>query len=129
MLRSVLLGFGSVTLLAVCASAGSTVRLGAGDSGRTVTLRVADALVVALAGNPTTGYSWQVESSGAPALQPEGAPTFKPDRKLRGAGGVTTSRYRAVAEGTSTLRLEYRRPWEKGVAPAATFEVTVVVTK
>ena len=86
-------------------------------------------MVLALSQNPSTGYSWQVVSSGGPVLQQAGEPTFTPDSKLHGAGGTATYRYKAVVEGTSALKLVYRRPWEKDVAPAASFEVTIVVRK
>jgi len=127
--RLVLLGMWSVAFLAVCASAGTAVKLTARDGGRRVALRTGDALELALAENPSTGYSWQIVSSGEPALRPDGEPTFKADGALHGSGGTSTRRFRAAAEGTSTLKLVYRRPWEKNVAPAATFEVTIAVTK
>jgi len=127
--KPLLLGLWTVTFLAVCASAGSTVRLGAKDSGRSITLRKGDTIALALSENSSTGYSWQVVASGRPVIEPAGEPTFKPDSKLHGAGGTATYRFKAVGEGTSTLRLVYRRPWEKDAAPAATFEATVVVKK
>ena len=129
MLRPVLLGMWSVAVLAVCAVAGTGMRLGAKDGGRTVVLRTGDTVALSLAENPSTGYSWQVVSSGAPVVQAEGEPTFKPDNKLHGAGGTATYRYKAVGAGTSTLKLVYRRPWEKDATPAATFEVTLVGKK
>lgn len=129
MLRPVLLGVWSVAILAVCASAGTGVRLGARDGGRKVVLRTGDTVALSLAENPSTGYSWQVVSSGAPVVRAEGNPTFRPDNKLHGAGGTATYRYEAVAEGTSLLKLVYRRPWEKDAAPADAFEITLVVKK
>jgi predicted secreted protein len=35
--------------------------------------------------------------------------------------------FRAVSQGTGTVSLAYRRPWEKDVAPAQTFKLTLVV--
>jgi len=68
MLRPVLLGMWSVAILAACAAAGTGVRLGVKDGGRTVVLRTGDTVALSLAENPSTGYSWQVVSSGAPVL-------------------------------------------------------------
>jgi predicted secreted protein len=34
--------------------------------------------------------------------------------------------FRIVSRGTCRLRLDYRRTWEHGVAPARSFEMTVV---
>ena len=127
MSRPLHLALWSVALTAVCAAAGATVRLTAKDAGRTVTLRTGDSVEVALAGNPTTGFSWQVASAGDPVLHADGEPAFKPDSRLIGSGGTATRRFRAVAPGTATLRLEYRRPWEKDVPPAGRKTFPVVV--
>ncbi|MBZ5590471.1 MAG: protease inhibitor I42 family protein, partial [Acidobacteriia bacterium] len=127
MLRPLLLGLWTFTFVAVCVSAGPTVRLTAKDNGRTITVRKNAGLALTLSENPSTGYSWQVVSSGRPVIQQTGEPTFKPDSRLHGAGGTAFYRFKAVVEGTSTLKLVYRRPWEKDVDPAASFEVNIVV--
>jgi inhibitor of cysteine peptidase len=46
---------------------------------------------------------------------------------LVGVGGTETFRFEANGAGQTTLRLEYRRPWEEGVDPVETFAVEVVV--
>ena len=44
-----------------------------------------------------------------------------------GSGGAHEWVFRAVAAGTGAVGLAYRRPWEKDVAPAQTFSLTVAV--
>jgi predicted secreted protein len=44
-----------------------------------------------------------------------------------GVGGVFVATFKAVRAGKTTVRMEYRRPWEKDVAPIETFAVTLDV--
>jgi len=83
------------------------------------TLAVGQILEVAPEGNAGTGYQWQVVEPGQPqlaAVAPAEATTDAPSRP----GGPTLQRLRFRAEqpGQVRLRLEYRRPWERG-EPAA----------
>jgi len=107
----------------------SGARLSARDHGGTVRMRVGHRFTVSLRANPSTGYSWQVASSGEPVLRQLGEPTFVEDSRRAGAGGTLTFSFRAEQAGTAALQLVYVRPWEKGKEPADTFAVTVVVTK
>ena len=111
------------------ASAASTVRIEARDSGRRLELRVGQRFSVALRANDSTGYSWKVVSSGEPEVRMEGEPAFVADSHMAGAGGTLTYRFRAARAGTGVLKLVYVRPWEKDGTPAATFALTVAVTK
>ena len=103
------------------------VTIDAADAGTTVDLRPADVLVVELEGNPTTGYSWEVETIDTAVLELVGEPEFEPDSDAVGAGGMVTLRVNAVDAGESPLKLIYHRPFEQGVEPLETFEVRVVV--
>jgi inhibitor of cysteine peptidase len=88
-------------------------------------------LRVALAANPTTGYSWEVSGAPDPAVLEqmgeavyEASPT---DTMVVGSGGVMTFEFQAVGAGTTTLELVYRRPWEDGVEPIETVTIDVTV--
>lgn len=105
------------------------VRLDARDNGRRLELRVGQRLMLQLRANPSTGYSWEVVSSGQPVLRQLGEPTYTPDSHMVGAGGQLQYEFRAEQAGTASLKLAYARPWEKGKEPADTFSVTVVVTE
>ena len=94
-------------------------------------LRPGQELVVRLRSNPSTGYRWTraSESTGDP-LALAASPSFARDparEAMVGAGGVESWRFLASGVGHATLRFEYRRPWEKGAAPARTvsFDVNV----
>ena len=99
------------------------------DNGRRVELRVGDVLILTLRANYSTGYSWEVVSSGEPVLRQAGPPTFTEDSHLAGAGGTATFEFRAEKAGSTSLELVYVRPWEKDAEPARTFSLTVVVTE
>lgn len=95
-------------------------------------LKVGQTLVVTLASNPSTGYSWTI--SGAPdgaVLTQDGDITYtpsNPDVVMPGSGGSETVRFTATAAGTTTIVLDYRRPWETDVPPVETVTIDVTVT-
>ncbi|MGC9530499.1 MAG: protease inhibitor I42 family protein [Candidatus Bipolaricaulaceae bacterium] len=95
------------------------------DEGARLWLQVGESLMVALPGNPTTGYEWEVEGEPAFLALVPGV-EYRADSGLLGAGGVFYFRYRAEEAGEGQLTFAYRRPWE-AAPPERTFAVTVVV--
>ena len=92
-------------------------------------LRQGQLLAIELDSNASTGYAWEIVEDGSPALEPapvpaSTAPTVPP---MVGAGGTSRWRFRAVQPGAATVRLIYRRAWEKEVEPARTASYRVVV--
>ncbi len=113
--------------------AGATDRSGAtektitaSDAGRPIELRVGQELVLNLESNPSTGYSWSLTDTRHPVLISLGKPTYKHAASVPGAGGLQSWTFRATEPGVQTLKLEYRRPWEKKVPEkTVTFQVVV----
>ena len=97
------------------------------DNGQRVTLRQGEYLMVALSGNATTGFAWEVEAepNGGILREMEGL-GYRPSSTLLGAGGTFFFRYEAVAAGQGDLSFVYHRPWETA-PPENTFTVLVVV--
>lgn len=120
-----------VSLLSACGAERSdgvsTKQLTEADASRTIELRVGDKLEVTLAGNPTTGFQWEVGAGDTTILRPSGEPEFEPVSKAVGKGGRVILRFEAVGTGKIELRLIYHRPFEKDIPPAQTFQVTVTV--
>jgi inhibitor of cysteine peptidase len=122
---------GCAAINASGASGDNEVAAGIAQDGQQVELNQGQVLVVTLASNPTTGYSWAVAAVDPALLAQAGDPVYNaPDEQktpLVGAGGSETLRFTASAAGTTTLRLEYRRPWEKDQPAAQTYTLQVVV--
>jgi len=96
------------------------------DSAR-VTLRVGDRLLVALEGNPTTGYEWTSTLLYEFAVLRESREVeYRAESDLIGGGGVFLFRYSAVAIGPQAFRYAYQRPWES-VDPLRVVEFSVDV--
>jgi len=117
--------------MVACGSGSGQVVVTASDDGGSVTLASGQELVVRLESNPSTGYSW--EAIGIPGvLEGSSAPEHEAsseDEDVVGASG--TDVFTFTAAGTSgergTLELEYRRPWESGVAPEDEFVLEVII--
>lgn len=119
-----------VLLLALAAcggdGGGSDIDLTEADSGGTIEASVGDEITISLAGNPTTGYTWNV-------LQPQNADVvafddraYEAESDAIGAPGTEELEFEAVAAGEATIELGYFRPWEPDQVDK-TFTVTVTV--
>jgi inhibitor of cysteine peptidase len=118
----------TIAVVTACAIPGSkTVRLADQDSGRAVELRSGDRLELVLEANPTTGYTWQVDSVNSAIIRQAGEPVYTSEGAMPGSGGKLTLTFEAGAAGRTLLRLAYARPFEKDRPPIKTFDVTVTV--
>jgi inhibitor of cysteine peptidase len=95
--------------------------------GRTLTLRVGDGVNLSLAENPTTGYRWEFLTRPEPVCVIVSDAYVANTGGAIGSGGAHQWALRAVDKGTVTVSLGYRRPWEKDVASAQTFKLTIEV--
>ena len=101
-----------------------------GNNGKTININVGETLVIRLASNPSTGYTWETKDLDTQMLEQVGEAAFEsPDTPpdLVGAGGTLVLTFKALEPGTITLTLVYHRSWETDVAPLQTFSVTVAV--
>jgi len=101
--------------------------LGAQDAGTTVELRQGEQVELVLVGNPTTGFTWEIETLDEAVLKQSGDPDYVSDRDVPGSPGKFTFRFEAAGAGQTTLRLIYHRPFEENTPPLETFELMVVV--
>jgi inhibitor of cysteine peptidase len=88
-----------------------------------VDIPIGEVFEICLTENPTTGFRWNLESRGEPAciLVSE---YFSRHGDAPGSQGVHHWNFNAVAPGTSTIELAYRRQWQKG-PPARTFTLGI----
>jgi len=93
---------------------------------------VGDTLTLTLGSNPTTGFQWSEEAQiGDPGLLkqtkhefvgPESEPPPPP-----GTPGQEVWNFEALEKGTTTVSMEYSRPWEGGEKGEWTYKLTVTI--
>ena len=91
-----------------------------------VEIRVGQELRVELRAQLGTGYSWQVDSDSTDLLVQK-ASRSESSTALPGKPEMQVIVLKAIHAGHGTLKLDYRRPWEKDVAPTKTFVLYVTV--
>lgn len=98
-------------------------------NGWPIALQVGQEVVVRLAANKTTGFSWVLTSGadgGVVAQQGEMTYEAAPTGTV-GAGGTETYRFKGANPGEVTLAFAYRRPVEKDEPPARTVAYPITV--
>ncbi|MCD5408934.1 protease inhibitor I42 family protein [Candidatus Bipolaricaulota bacterium] len=95
------------------------------DDGAVVSLQEGEFLMVALPGNPTTGYEW-APTEEPPFLTRIPGVDYLSEASLIGGGGTFFFRYEATGQGEGPLSFAYRRPWESG-PPENTYSILVIV--
>ena len=100
------------------------------ENDSTIRVAVGMEFSIILESNPTTGYSWKFRSHlDENEIQLTGDEFLPPDNLRKGAPGKQLWTFRRVGEGSTTISLEYLRPWEKGKPPARIMIFTVVTEK
>ncbi|MCL7413672.1 MAG: protease inhibitor I42 family protein [ANME-2 cluster archaeon] len=94
-------------------------------NGSNMELKTGDIFYINLNENPTTGFSWQMNTTdGLVVVSDE---YIAPDTGLVGAGGVHEWEMRAVAPGTQQVTAVYRRSWEDVTGDEQIFGFTIEV--
>lgn len=126
--RRMLIVIGVASFALLMAACSSTDVLGPEDNGSTVDISEGEVLEIQLAGNPTTGFNWQVtDTLDQSVLTQDGDPEFDAEDESLGSPGVVTLKFKAVGTGTTPLDLEYKAV--SGDAPAdRTYSLTVNVS-
>jgi inhibitor of cysteine peptidase len=89
-------------------------------------------LTVTLCSNPSTGFQWSesAQISDHTVLEQVDHKFVSPKREPPpppGTPGQEVWTFKALKQGTSTVSMEYSRPWEGGEKGAWTFVLAVVV--
>ncbi|MBT5845109.1 MAG: protease inhibitor I42 family protein [Verrucomicrobiales bacterium] len=106
---------------------GGVTRLTAKDNGKTITVKAGQRIEISLAGNPTTGFTWNNVTRGH-GMKLLGEIAHKAGVRALGAPGMSTATFQAMKLGKNDISLEYRRVFEKN-PPVKTFKVTVAVAE
>ncbi len=113
--------------LAVSVIGSAPITLTEADNGREITLRRFALIRIRLAGNPSTGYSWEITNLDRTVIRPLKQVVERGEGNLAGRPQPTVVTLKALKRGDTTLELTYRRSWEKDVAPAKTFRIKIIV--
>jgi inhibitor of cysteine peptidase len=97
-----------------------------------VAVAVGGTVTVTLCSNPSTGFIWSetaqisdqsvLQQTDHKLVMPESEPPPPP-----GTPGQEVWTFQALNKGTSTVSMEYSRPWEGGEKGEWTFQLTVTV--
>ena len=135
MIRNLIRGvlFAAVLMMASsCAlfRLGDRIRLTEKDSGRTLETEVGDVIEIRLPANPSTGYLWSVKAPEMGVFR-EVESRYETPEESRGKVGAPVWKifsFAVVGPGEAGIKMEYRRPWELGEPPKATFDILVRAT-
>ena len=106
------------------ADAGKTVEVKAADPSKTVSVAVGDTIEVAVPGNPTTGFQWEVVPGDDDAIEQVGDLSFEPESDAEGAPGIVTIPMKAAKPGSAIVVLKEMPPGEPEGMPANTCAVS-----
>jgi len=126
----------SLCLVACAPSTGTSMEIACDDFGtqphmsKQINVTADDTFTVTLCSNATTGFEWSesAQISDQTVVQQTGHEFVSPENKgLVGAPGEEVWTFKALKKGTSTIALEYSRPWEGGEKGEWTLNLTVIV--
>jgi inhibitor of cysteine peptidase len=99
------------------------------DRGKSVELTVGTRFSIQLQENPTTGYKWGTPTFDPNCLELERDEYTPAAGAGIGGGGVRQFWFLVKGVCNTTVHLAYKRPWERDVAPEATFSITIMGTR
>ena len=126
----------SVWLVACAPSTGTSVTVSCDDLqsqphiSKQMAVTAGNTFTITLCSNATTGFQWSesAQISDQTVVQQTGHEFVSPaNTGVVGAPGNEVWTFKALKKGTSTITMEYSRPWEGGEKGVWTFNLTVTV--
>jgi len=135
LLAGILLIFGGCTGTSVSGSQTLTVSIDELTNQQNVTQDIeaaaGDTIKIILGSNPSTGFSWteQAQIGDTTILRQDKHETVAAadSDKIVGAAGTEEWTFTALKKGTTTVSMDYSRPWEGGEKGVWTFKLNVTV--
>ena len=93
------------------------------STAQAIRVAVGETFAIALEGNPSTGYTWQV-TTDEQYLELL-ARDFQPHGQGIGSAGEEIFQFCALSSGQATITCEYRRPWDRQARDTVAFEVQI----
>ena len=107
------------------------IDIDASYDGQGIEIDVGESLLIILESNPTTGFRWElagpVDEDLLALIETRYEPGADIEASLVGAGGTEVWTFETLADGETTITLEYSRAWDGGEKAIETFEVTVTI--
>lgn len=84
------------------------------DNGKEVSVNVGDIIQIELEENGTTGYVWQIDNLDKTYFELVSEDTKKTtaDNNIAGAPVIGIWQIKALKQGSSSIKMDYFRPWE-----------------
>ncbi len=117
----------AIVLLAACSAVHDVSET---NTASATPVKVGDEVQITLDANPTTGYVWELTELDTTRLQQLGMFDYQSDTEQQGLYGAPvkmTARFKAIAPGTATVVLVYRRPFETNT-PAQVVRRMIAIT-
>jgi inhibitor of cysteine peptidase len=93
-------------------------------------ISVGDTIAFSISSNPTTGYSWGWLNQNSVSIVSSTGSQYTMDKTgekgITGRGGKEIWKFIGVKNGSDTIKLGYRRPWES-VQPIKTMNIFIRV--
>ena len=118
-----------VTLLAGCTGQTSSLPLQLDGRCPAGALFIGQQFILRLPATPSAGYRWELSRNAAPQLAQLGEVRFIPPEQAGQVGtrGLMLWSFRASTAGSNQLQLDYRRPWDQGVAAERSLRCSIRV--
>lgn len=114
-----------IWLLELEEAAASPYSFGAEQNGENVTVPVKSEVLVSLAENPSTGYSWNATASPGLTIAADRYEQNVTPEAMVGVGGIRTWTLVPESAGVFTFSAVYRRPWENVTGMEDRFDLTI----
>lgn len=94
----------------------------------TVYVNQSNVITVKLPENPTTGYQWNLTTTGGLYVMRDTYIASDTTGKMVGSGGIHVWDISAIAKGEQKIAAVYKRSWEPLTGNETTFSMIVMVT-
>lgn len=95
--------------------------------GEQIEVNVGQTLEISQRGQPVQGFMWEIETPPSEILEQIGELVVELDSDDINAEGTFTYTFRAVAAGTTYIKMIYHQPFEDD-PPSGIYEATVIVS-
>jgi len=100
------------------------------DASKTIDAAVEEEFEIVLEGNESTGFLWVMgEGTDEKIVEKVSDEYIEPNTGAAGAGGKHYWTFKAKGAGETTIKLEYKRPWEPTASPEKTLNYKVNVVE